>query len=261
MNRRTVILWALGAGQLLAAAIGFAVSEWASNQWIVTTGQVVVVSQFYLAGIWVALGRRSSPWRLVAVGMLLTCLTRLLDGQQYRDIIFLFSPGVLTTLGTLLLLRVLGFRLQSQVGEPQPGNAGKFQFSLRSILIWTAVIAILFSLASLAHPDIAQTIEHVTLQELLAFFLPIHLLFTGVCVAEMAIILGMRRPWIGLALILPIVLALFGLLGWWTQSQVAELVWVGVCAMLWFVISLVPLRLLGYRFGRCNSPPETERNA
>jgi hypothetical protein len=75
MRRRTGVIWGFAGAQLLAAAVALAVTDWQSTDWIDLAGQVVVICQFNLAGIWVAMGPRISPWRLLAVGILLTYLT------------------------------------------------------------------------------------------------------------------------------------------------------------------------------------------
>ena len=45
-------------------------------------------------------------------------------------------------------------------------------------------------------------------------------------------------------------------------TEIAGILWLAACLMLWFAIAFVPLRLLGYRFGRCHStatePPATD---
>ncbi len=127
-----------------------------------------------------------------------------------------------------------------------------------SILEWTAVTAMLCSLAALAHPDASKEMRNFGWEGALTLCM-IHGPFAGFCVAELAIVLGMRRPWIGLGLLVPVALALAGLFGW-TQGEIAGIVCVAVCLMLWFAIAFVPLRLLGYRFGRCRST-DTETRA
>jgi hypothetical protein len=248
MNRRAVILWGVGAGQLLSAAIALALMETSSGGWIDTFLAAIMYGQFYLTGIWVALGYRISPWRLLAIGIFLTCLTWG-DGdvlENLHGMMFIFGANMVITLGALFLARMCGFRLHD-FEIRHAGNMSKLQFSLRSILIWTAVIAMLLSLASLMNPDIAQ-MPPFNWPDLL-FLVPLLLLFTGTCLLELAIMLAMRRPWLGHIVCVPIVLSLFGLLGWF-QGEAEVFVGVGTCTVLWFALSFWPLRLLGWRFGR-----------
>ena len=262
MTRRTGVVWGFAGVQLLAATIAYAVTDWSSTEWIDLAGQVVVICQFNLAGIWVAMGHRISPWRLLAVGVFLTCLTWG-SGDVVRDlhdIMFILTPNIFVTLGALFLARMCGFYLHDSKSI-HTGNTSKLQFSLRSILIWTAVIAMLLSLASLMNPEYAQMPAFFNWQDLL-YLIPLLLLFTGTCLAELIIILAMRRPWLGHVVFLPIVLSLFGLFGW-LQDDAEGFVVVGTCTVLWFALSFWPLRFLGWRFGRPkpmdrDSSPENE---
>lgn len=262
MRRRTGVIWGFAGAQLLAATIAYAVTDWQSTDWIDLAGQVVVICQFNLAGIWVAMGHRISPWRLLAVGIILTCLTWG-SGDVVGDlhsIMFILIPSIFITLGALFLARMCGFCLHD-FESIHTDNVSKLQFSLRSILIWTAVTAMLLSLASLVNPEFAQLPASFNWQDLL-YIVPLLLLFTGTCLAELVVILAMRRPWLGHVVCVPIVLSLFGLFGWF-QDEVEVFVGVGTCTVVWFALCFWPLRLLGWRFGRPkpmdgDNPPENE---
>ncbi len=249
MKRRTGVVWGFAGAQLVAAAAACAVIDPSSTEWISLAGQVVVICQLNLAGIWIALGHRISPWRLLAVGAFLTCLTWWDSDilENLHEMMFIVTPNIFITLGALSLARMCGFCLHD-FEIRHAGNMSKLQFSLRSILIWTAVIAMLLSLASLMNPEIAQMPASFNWPDVL-FIIPLLLLFTGTCLAELAIVLAMRRPWLGHVVFLPIVLSLFGLLGWF-QAEAEVFVGVGTCTVLWFALSFWPLRLLGWRFGR-----------
>lgn len=251
MNRRTVILWTLGVGQLLIWAIALRLAETAIREGFAAPCMAIVYGQFYLTGVWIAAAKRSIRWRLVVVA---ACLTRLtwVQGEGFTDmsgLTLVLGPGIVATLLPLLLACAFGLRFHDQEPETQPSNPVRFQFSLRSILEWTAVVAILFSLAAIVHPDVMVELRRLGLED--AAMLPlIHGPFAAICLAEMAAILSMRRPWIGLALLLPVGLAVGSWLGWMFGDDTAEVPALVVCLMLWFAISFLPLRLLGYRFGR-----------
>lgn len=256
------MIWGFAGVQLLAATIALAIADWQSTEWSDLAGQVVVICQFNLAGIWVAMGHRISPWRLLAVGVFLTCLTWGSGDVvgDLHDIMFILTPNIFITLGALFLARMCGFCLHD-FESVHTDNVSKLQFSLGSILIWTAVTAMLLSLASLMNPEFAQMPASFNWQDL-SYIIPFLLLFTGTCLAELAIILAMRRPWLGHVVFLPIVLSLFGLFGWF-QAEAEVFVVVGTCTVLWFALSFWPLRVLGWRFGRPkpmdrDSPPKNE---
>ncbi len=253
MNRRTVILWGLGAGQLLSAAIALALMETSSGGWIDTFLAAIMYGQFYLAGVWIAAGQRSIRWRLVAVAVCLTSLTwcpREAVPVVQQAIAYL-GPGIVMALLPLLLARALGRRFYELGSATPSSNVPRFQFTLRSILESTAAVAVLFSLASLVHPGVIAAWTGIGLKEA-TFLLLIHLTFAAICLGEMIAIMATQRPWLGIALFLPAGIAIGGCFGW-MMEDVAEILSLVVCLMLWFAIAFVPLRLLGYRFGRCRT--------
>jgi hypothetical protein len=244
MNRRMLILWGLGAGQLFVAAIAVVSIEHLSNDWLLYLCIGIVFGQSYLAGVWIACGHRSMPWRLLGVAGLLVGLTWI-PAWQLSAMLTDLSPATIVVLAFLLPLRVIGFRVCDGIGERKLNDSRRLQFSLRSILEWTAASAMFCSLAALVQPQTVTEIWALGWDRLLL----IHCPFAGTCVAELAIILGMRRPWIGFTVLVPIVVAIAGLIGW-AQDELEGFLSISFFLMLWFAVSFVPLRLLGYRFGR-----------
>ncbi len=126
----TVAVWATDAGgpfvQIVAASL--------------------VISQGGLLGIWAALGGRPAPWRLLAV------LAVLIGCMWLSDVIFphAFFPQVSTwvyllsavTAGlALLVLRAWGITIVKPGRGDLAAETHRFQFSLRSLLEWTAGMA------------------------------------------------------------------------------------------------------------------------
>jgi hypothetical protein len=250
MDRRTVILWALGAGQLLAVVLACSALEWADSEWVALVCIAILYAQPYFAGIWIGFGRRSLPWRILAVAACLTGLTWVdsVLNDSLRNVVVALSPGIGGALALVLLARAFGFRLRDTTAESQSPDAARYQFSLLSLLKWTTVIAVLCSLGALANPAAFEEMGGLsweTMLLLLAFHTPI----AGILFIEFAILLGMRRPWIGLAGLLPVAFAIIWLLCRNT-GQLAPFLWLAGCLMVWFGVCVLPLRLFGYRFGR-----------
>ena len=247
MNRRHVVLWGLGAAQLLIAATALVAFEYLSSDWILNPCVAIIFAQSYLAGAWIASGDRSMPWRLLVVAALFVGFTWI-PSWQLPDLLIGISPGTIAVLTLLLPLRLLGFRVRDRIVERQRNTARRLQFSLRSILEWTAASAMFCSLAALVQPAVAEELGNLGWDDLLPLLL-IHGPFAGVCAAELAIVLGMRRPWMGFTVLLPVVLAIAGLIEW-LHADFEDLLSITFVLMFWFVICFIPLRIFGYRFGR-----------
>ncbi len=256
MNRRTVILWTLGAGQLLAAAIACAALDWAESEWTVFACVAILYAQPYFAGIWIGFGYRSLPWRMLAVAACLTGMTwaETLLYDHIRNLTAALSPGIAVALALMLLARAFGFRLYDRTVQSQSPNTTKYQFSLLSLLKWTTVIAVLCSLGALANPAAFEQMG-VSYWGSILLLLAFHTPIAGILFLEFAILLSMRRPWIGLALLVPAALVIVWLLGRNT-GQLASFLWGSGCLMVWFALCLLPLRLFGYRFGRRRQPQQ-----
>ncbi len=260
MTHRTATLWALGVMQLLAIAVAFAAMEagWADNDWFRIACVPILYVQPYVAGIWIGFGEKSLPWRMLGVAAFLTCLTwvSLKHFFSLPGAVLELSPGIAVALAFMLLARAFGYRLREENAESPGDGSARFQFTVRSLLKWTAVTAMLFSLAALVNPGATQTGVGPLWQMALAL-LVFHVPLAAILFVEFTILLGMRRPWIGFALFVPVVLGGISPLGW-NSGVVTELLLGASLLMAWFALCFLPLRLFGYRFGRCRSQPQEE---
>lgn len=243
MTRRLVILWGLGVGQAVVGAIAVRVFKSSSNEWLTLAGLAVLFSQAHLAGMWIGAGGRSAHWRLIVASACLTVLTWLPEAHDPLGVCY---PGIVASAFIGLVARVFGLGImKDEVGHGER-QSQRLQFSVRSILVWTAVVAVLLSLASMAHPD--------SLRELQRELLPVvvvHLVLGCVCTAELGVLLAKRPSWIrGMLLYCAFMALAFLITG---RGHKGESLWFASSIMAWFAISFVPLRLLGYRFGRCRT--------
>lgn len=254
MNRRNVILAGLGVLELLVAGLAFFISGMAVPAWIALPCAAVLYAQPYLVGIWIAFGERTLPWRAVAVAAVLTCLTHCMHdvSSMTTQAIFGLSPGIVLILGLLLLGRAFGLRFYDSSSHTLAASP-RFQFSLRHMLEWTAAVAVLCSLATVLPPGSRTEIHAIVLNEA-TMLCVIHGFTGGVCLALLGVVLGMRRPRLGLAWLVPPVLLVAGLVGAVTPAGILGMGAFAVCFMVWMSICFFSLRHFGYRYGRPHMP-------
>ena len=251
MNRRNVILTILGALELLVGGVALVILEWTDSEWTSLVCGSIFYAQPYLVGVWIAFGQRTLPWRMVAVAVTSTCLAHCVKNVSYMapEFIAVLSPGIPVVLGALLLARVLGLRFYDSSTTTPPDDSPKFQFSLRRMLEWTAAVAVLCSMAAIAPPDVYSELRSFATEEPL-MLVTIHALLGGISLAFVAVVLGMRRLWLGIG-----VLGVAGLLVAYLLCRVSGaepsemFVFVG-SYMFWLTLCFVPVRLFGYRYGR-----------
>jgi hypothetical protein len=247
MRRMAAHQWAMAAWQLSVAAVAYYGFESTTSPLVAIPCIAVIFCQPYLMGLWIALGGILSPWRLVIVATLLTGLTWAQNPHvpNLRAAIAVSSPGIIVTLTILLLAGTIGFRLDQYWNHPRVDHSRKLQFTLWSVLEWTTAIAILFSLAALVSPSVRADIGKVGWPAALPVIV-VHLIVAGICLGELAVLLMVRQPAIGIAVFMAIVLLFATFLGA-LSDQIVGTVVAAFCFTLWFALSTVPLRLLGYR--------------
>jgi hypothetical protein len=207
----------------------------------------VVCLQGSLLGIWAALAGRPAPWRFTALLVLLVLFTRLL-----RTI----SPGYATFWGAVVLaqmigtavpfflMRFLGLEVVEQIPDISTPVKYRAQFSIRSLLEWTAAVAILLS----ALPMMPKDFQELFMADRRLFILGLFATDALLGLPAIWIALGTRR-----ALLRGLVLALMGLiLGVFLPMTAPAadskyIVLMLVLYTLWLTASLWVFCPLGYR--------------
>ena len=240
MRHRAVILWGMFAGQLIVAAVAIGLCRPPPNPWLRYASLAILLAQFHLLGVWIGSGRRSIPWRLIAVAACLTGLTWLPGASTPFSVCV---PGIFVSAAIFVVVRSFGYQLLEPERRLDTRLPSLRQFSLRSVLIWITVVAILLSLASMAHPVVLRRIQREPVLVLL-----VHFVVGSVCTAELSVLLAKRPSWIkGVFLYLTAMALVFPLTG------EGRYLWFANLVMLWLAVSFLPLRMLGYRFGRART--------
>ena len=252
MNQRNVILVGLGVLELLVATVALVMVDKGKSILVDYTCAAIMYAQPYLVAIWIAFGERTLPWRLVAVAVCLTCLSHCVDGF-FIEAIAALGPGIAFVLGPLLLARTFGLRFYDASEAVAQDNPPRFQFSLRRMLEWTAAIAVLCSLAAIVSPELHKELHSVVTEEPLMLAV-LHALLGGMSLVLVAIVLGMRRPWLGVALLVVPELFFAYVLYQMAGAEFPEMIVFVVSYPLWLALCLLPLRLFGYRYGRPPHP-------
>lgn len=102
-----------------------------------------------LLGIWIAMGTRSTPWWLLGTAAgLFACawgVRTTLPGLNAEVCAEVLLIQMVATCPLLLILRLLGLTI-AEPSHHDDRHPRDRQFSLRSLFVWTAVVAILLSL-------------------------------------------------------------------------------------------------------------------
>jgi hypothetical protein len=120
-------------------------SDWDPLGWTATWPEffrrvlfALAVSQAAVVALWIALGRRGTPWRValaaVATALYLWCLI----GTVIWVILTIQEMGLIVAL--LLCARLTGLEL-TRLGQ-QSAPSPRFQFSVRDVLAWTTALAV-----------------------------------------------------------------------------------------------------------------------
>jgi len=106
----------------------------------------IVFSQGSLLGVWAALGGKPAPWRLAGVTVMLVCLMWFLEERSgppdERAWAFIVFVQLLGTAAPVWLARFLGLSVAMAADKPEPLESYRSQFTLWSMLEWTAGAAV-----------------------------------------------------------------------------------------------------------------------
>ena len=215
-----------------------------------------------LTSTWIGLGGRISPWRLVIlvlVGLPAVWLCRITTSDILREVPVVWFFLTLAISGVFLVIHFFGWQLRTvrrpkrlqirrkhlrhrqSIDTSKPSNKPAIQFTLRGMLIWTAVWALVLGALSSLWPAFSDAINP-TLDDLLIFcwfalFSPIVLwMACGIGFFPLRIIAFVVGTWIG-SLVLGDPRELSVLLCLWT----------------WMVFLL--FRIAGFRFLRVRRVP------
>lgn len=205
----------------------------------------MAIGQGSLVGIWIAFGGRATPWRLIGgtVG-LIGCTWCLEIGLPQSGAYYWTYYVLAQTVGTGLLLVALRFSGLGinwrPPGSPAPEKQ-RLQFSIRSLMEWTAGLAVLLGTLPMTPEEFREVFARETLGAFGVFGSSALL-----ALATLWISLGTRRA---VARILVLCLALVAA----SVSMTIVLPGLGggillsVCCVFWLVSSLWVLRRAGYR--------------
>lgn len=157
MKRPHIVLTLLAV--LMIATVPWAAFLWqgGGESWGLLLGPSLLLSQAGFLSAWATLMGKWTPWRVVAVALILSVAVRLLspgdlDGDQAEVLMGYAVYGLILMIlfsGTaipLLGLRVAGFRLLVAGPGRATGARYRWQFSILSVLQWTAAVALLFGM-------------------------------------------------------------------------------------------------------------------
>jgi hypothetical protein len=122
----------------------------------------ILLAQGSLLAIWAAFGGRATPWRFAGVVATLAVATLLLkkltsssalDPQTWG---YFMLANMIGTSAPCLLLRFLGLQVVRPLAQDSGAVPYRFQFSLRSLLEWTAAVAVLCSMLQIMPADFRQ---------------------------------------------------------------------------------------------------------
>lgn len=246
MNRRTAIVTLLSAWALITlVGIAAAAASPAAGTWVGLLIISLSMAQGSLLGIWAGLGGKPSPWRLVGTVVALVALAWALEAafgnSSAAGWAFLVLIQAFFTAPPLLALQFMGLGLKRSEAENSAVGWHKFQFSLRSLLEWTAAVAILLSAVQMMPEEFRTGYRWREWAAWLVFFVDGLLALAGLWIA-----LGTRR------LLLRIVLMGIGCVGAtaaFTLIDAADSLLLLFPALYacWVVSSLYLCRLAGYR--------------
>ena len=150
MQTRHLLITLLVVAHVLVGLVAWSMGEFAKETFLLIA--VVAISQVGLLAIWLALGRRAAPWRLVAlIGTIVgwSWILSSIQGEGPETVVFLL-PLAATVAAILALARSLGLQLYVIDAEPTKIEDNRpWQFTLARLFAWTTSLAICLGLLSL----------------------------------------------------------------------------------------------------------------
>lgn len=249
MDRRCVIIGAIAAIHILVGLtleLLFQKRPWDELAAVVSFS--LVACQGSILAFWATLGGKASPWRLVLATVAVVAWQSLAtDMRSDVGTIVLSSIRIaqMFTVSLLLLsIRFVGLRLSCDDMGPIAPDAYKIQFSLRSMLEWTAAAAVLLGAIHYAPSDFPSGVCE---------FLALHpydvLLVAGILIAIVSLWATLSKRSMGLRVgVLLATLGVCTLVGEVLKS--GDFPQFGLffsCQTILLIGSLWPVRLAGYR--------------
>ncbi len=213
-------------------------------------------AQVGLVAVWTGFCGKSLPWRILGLVLTIGLWSRLvawtLDSPGFVHWIALLTAQSVVILVPLWAARLRGVRLaRADNANPSPvvaNGRGRFQFSLRYVLSWITVVAVILGLAQYA-------VELESLIGLLAFnrweFRVLGVSHGVLVLAGTWAALGVARPWLRWLVVLLTVAATVVTYHLWLGIEDIWL-YTALCLLqvLWVVASFAVFRVAGYRFVR-----------
>jgi len=246
-RRKLIAALLIVHGVLALATMGWLGSGWGDSSgflsFLLTSS---AFGQGSLLGIWIGFGGRATPWRLIGTTIgLVVCTWCLKMGFPHADM-HLWGYCVLPeTIGTsllLVLLRFCGLGITWHApGSPAPEKQ-KLQFSIRSLMEWTAALAVLLGTL----PMMPEQFRLVFIRDILEF--------CGLCGSQalltLAVLwttLGTRWPVARILVLGPVLAAAGSMAMIDSPLSFGEAILHLAFHAFWMVVSLWVLRRAGYR--------------
>jgi hypothetical protein len=247
-RRRILIGLVVGVNALAAAGCPLLLAEHPRSEDLEALLVAEAVGQGSLLPIWAALGGKRTPWRfagaVAAIAALTLLLQKFLPGPDAQVWGYFLLAQMIGTSVPLLLLRFFGLRVSRVPAEEVPRQAFRLQFSLRSMLEWTAAVAVLCGMLQVMPEGFRRAFVSIRWYEPACAFA----VFGGLAALWLWVALGAR--WLGARLILlgftlpmaGIVLASLG-----GPAGASTVFLLPVALAVWLLGSLWVVRLAGYR--------------